>query len=940
LLAIKEGTVSSRLEQARKRLQERLALRGISLATVLGAVALTGGAQAAVAGPLLHATVRAAVERATTRGAAEVSANVAALVQGVSRSMLYNKLRLACVLVLAVGLVGAGAVGPRLFGGGHRPEEPPSATAAPTAGTGEPGLDPYGDRLPAGALARLGTVRLRHGTQTLCTVFTRDGTTALTSDALGTVVYWDVRTGRAVRRLQVSRGAVHVLAVSPDGKTLAAGAGNEISLWDIATGKQTGRGPLANGAAAKSDRVMEIAFAPDGRTLAVRDEGRTGYLWDVAAAGVVRRLEGHRGGLTSIAFSPAGNLVATGAWEDPVVRLWDPATGKQVRQITAHQRDVLSVAFSPDGKELATAGNLDPVRFWDPTTGRRLREAEAHQACSAHQLCYYPGGKRLAGIAGLRVVVWDTASGKVLLRGEGEPDNRERLSVAPDGKTLATAWGAHTFDLWDAATGKLRHHFDGHREAVCAVGFTADGRSLYSAAALSSVLLWDAATGTKRGQIDGASNALALSADGQFLIAPAAPAPTPGPPPAAVEDDVGLWDVATGKEVRRFKGRMNNINSLSLSADGKTLAAGSFEGKAIRVCDVVSGEERRRIALGQNWPCTVVLAPDGKTVAAGGFGDGAVRLWDVTTGKERRLVVTPPQELPVYTVAFSPDGRSLAAGGSELASLWDLASGKLLRRFDSPGEWVRALAFSPDGRTLATAGSKRTVRLWEVATGGERGSFTGHTGDLRAVCFSPDGARLATGSEDTTILIWDVAGWGPAPESTLSPRNLGALWDDLGGSDAGRAHRAVWALAAAPRQAVSLLAEHLHSAANTPALDQQRAARLLADLDSEVFATREQAASELEKLGPGIEPTLRKALAGRPSSELRRRLAQLLERLAERQEADWVRTLRALEVLEHIADARARRLLQQLAGAAAGTRLTREAQAALDRLARRKERRE
>jgi RNA polymerase sigma factor (sigma-70 family) len=933
LLAVREGTVSSRLDQARKRLQERLARRGISLGTVLGAVALAGGAQAAVPGPLFQTTVRAAFGYATAPGAAEVSANVAALAHGVSRNLLLSKLKLAWVLVLAVGLAGAGAVSPRFLAVSHRPEAPPSDRAEARTDTRGPRTDQYGDALPAGALARLGTVRLRHGGETLCSAFTRDGKTLLTSDALGLVVCWDVRTGRPVRRLQVARDRVHALAVSPDGKTLAVGAGDEISLWDLATCTQVRQGPVTNGGG-KSVGVMGIAFAPDGRTLAVRDRGRTAYLWDVPTARVVHRLEGHRGGLTSVAFSLDGSLVATGAWEDPVVRLWDPATGKELRQIQAHQRDVLSVAFSPDGKELATSGNLDPVRFWDPATGRRLREAEAH---SANQLCYYPDGTKLAGISGLQPVVWDAAGGKVLFRGEGEPRNMQHLAVAPDGKTLATSWSGHTLDLWDAATGQLRHHLQGHREAVSALGFTADGRSLYSAAELSSVLLWDPAAGKERQQTRGATNALTLSADGRFLVAPTAAVPPPGPLSPEIKDDVGFWDAATGKEVRRFKAGTGSINCVSLSADGKTLAAGSFEGKVIRAWNAESGGQRLQIALSQNWPCPVVLAPDGKTVAAGGFGDGAVRLWDTATGKERRLVMTPPHHLPVDTIAFSPDGRSLATGGSELACLWDVAAGKLLRRFDLPGGWTRALAFSPDGRTLAVAGSDHTVRLWEVATGHNRASFTGHAGPMRAVCFSPDGARLATGSEDTTILVWDVAGWGPAgpgPETTLSPRTLDVLWDDIGGRDAARAHHAVWALVAAPRQAVPFLTRHLNLRAETPAPDQQRVARLLADLDSDEFTTRQRAASELEKLGPAIAPTLRKALAGRPSLEARRRLEMLLERLAERQEAEWVRTVRALEALEHIGDAGTRRLLRQLAGTA-GPRMAREAKAALERLARR-----
>src|SRR5262249_43685453 len=110
--------------------------------------------------------------------------------------------------------------------------------------------------------------------------------------------------------------------------------------------------------------------------------------------------------------------------------------------------------------------------------------------------------------------------------------------------------------------------------------------------------------------------------------------------------------------------------------------------------------------------------------------------------------------------------------------------------------------------------------------------------------------------------------------------------------------------------------------------DRKRLAGLLADLDSDDFDTRHKAYQELEKLGPTAEPTLRAALAGRPSLEVWRRIQSLLRRL----EGDQLRAARAVEGLEWVNTPEARRLLGTLARGAAGARLTAEATAALRRL--------
>ncbi len=170
-----------------------------------------------------------------------------------------------------------------------------------------------------------------------------------------------------------------------------------------------------------------------------------------------------------------------------------------------------------------------------------------------------------------------------------------------------------------------------------------------------------------------------------------------------------------------------------------------------------------------------------------------------------------------------------------------------------------------------------------------------------------------------------VAAAAPPPEP------LKQLWAELGTEDPVKAERVMARLVARPAQTVSFLRRHLHPVT----VNAQRVARRLAGLDSDDYATRERATRELESLCEAVEPQLRRALSGKPSPEARRRIERLLkqvrgERLSPSRSRR--RAVRAIEVLERIGSAEARRVLKALAHGAPTAALTVEAQAALERL--------
>jgi RNA polymerase sigma factor (sigma-70 family) len=887
------GTLKGRLERGKELLRLALERRGLSLSVALASV-LVGGrsAEAAVPALLTRTTLHAALLTTPARGLA------------------LGKLAAVCVLVL--GLTAAGVTLP--VGKKAALETPVQERKA----TGQQAkTDLFGDPLPEGALLRLGTIRQRHATGTSCAAFTPDGKTVIVSDMVGRVIFWDTATGKEIRRFQAERSNVSALALSLDGKRLATAGWGQVRLWDAKTGAAVSTWAVHN------DSVTQIAFAPDGKTAALRYQGKTIDLWDVARGKKLYTLEGHNGNVFTYAFAPDGKTLASGGWQDPNVRIWDVATGKQIRAFEAAS-DVLGVAFSPDGKTLATCGNGSRIRFWDPATGKRLRESKSPHGFGLTELYYLPGGKTLASLGGLKVRTWDAESGKMLHESEGGHRNMGHLAVSPDGKLLATSWGGpHTFDLWDAGTLKFHRAFTGHRNRVTCLNFAGDGKTLFSGAEITGDRLteWDLATGKvarELGKEPSGARDLALSPDRRSLAA------------CDGNGSICLYELPTGKEVRRFKGHTNVAVSACFSGEGKTLASGSWYDHTLRVWDVATGAERLKVALDQDWPCNAALSPDGKVVAAGGFRDGSVRFWDAATGKVVRTVATPHQ--PACSVAFSPDGQALAtAGAGSTVNLWDAATGGPVRQISGlASRWVTRVAFSPDGRTLAVGGDDNAVSLWEVATGGKRAEFTGHAGPVHALAFSPDGRRLASGGDDTTILVWDLAGRAAAEPPSAAA--LEALWADLAGHDAARAHRAVWALAASPRQSVPFLRKQLPRPPAPTADARDQFTRLLADLDSDNFATRQKAEAKLDKLGPAAEPLARAALKRGPSLEVRRRLDRFLRALESEEQASWRRTLRALEALEHAASPEARQLLTDLVAGDPESRLAREAKVALGRL--------
>jgi WD40 repeat protein len=245
---------------------------------------------------------------------------------------------------------------------------------------------------------------------------------------------------------------------------------------------------------------------------------------------------------------------------------------------------------------------------------------------------------------------------------------------------------------------------------------------------------------------------------------------------AGYDATLRLWDVGSARELRRFTGHNGRIQAIAVSPDGRFALSCGCD-RSLRLWDLEQGREVRRFPEHKHWVMCTAFSPDGRLAVSGGF-DGAVRLWEVATGREvtaarkgglfERLRVSlgrggePRFEghgRAVTAVVFDPTGRRLLSAGADgTLRLWDVESGKEVRRFVGHKMSVTAAALSSDGRRALSGGLDHTVRLWDVATGQELHRYDGHAEVVSGVAFSPDGRMALSGSADVTVRLWGLPG--------------------------------------------------------------------------------------------------------------------------------------------------------------------------------------
>jgi WD40 repeat protein len=648
--------------------------------------------------------------------------------------------------------------------------------------------DSFGDPLPPGAVARLGTVRFRHGNGVFLIAFSADGKKIVFggSDGVDNAIRMvETRTGKELRAFDFQPQEKPTgLALSPDGKVLAVAYFNyskpegAFVVWDTATGKQLARMDCGK---QPSDVVV---FSPDGKLLVTQESQRIGN---------------------------TNNF-------DTRMKVWDAPTGKLVHEFKDLEGKVSRPAFSPDGKRLAisisahdkprepTAGFFYDTATWRVVQPMAERPALVGPNASRHYdrecLAYTLDGKLLVGGDWFNHLDFMKAeTGELIERvrlqlvGASEGTLVRSITFSHDGK-MAVISLSGVVTIWETKdTRKVLYNLNPHSTAVFSPtepllvtgGQQNEGRGAIPGYGYPLLRFWDSSTGKEILKNDSPARAVQLThwlPGGKLLaVSPA-------------ENCYRLWDWSKSKQIAKVPlDEKLWVAWSAVSADGKLLAISQYNGKGndetIQIFDLAAGKAIQR--LESNYVRHPIgFTADGRFLLAG-VDPNVIAIWDTTDGKLSRRLDLKDELQPalkefdffVSRCAVSGDGKTLALQVGEVRKpdpgeidpggtlrpmrfygcAIDLATGKKRWGTDLGPENVPApdpVAFSPDGKILAERLGK-SILLRNSATGVllrelkcEREWHEWYK-QANALAFTPDSKQLVAADLHNNIYVWDVA---------------------------------------------------------------------------------------------------------------------------------------------------------------------------------------
>ena len=531
------------------------------------------------------------------------------------------------------------------------------------------------------------------------------------------VQLWDVAKGQLLKTLTGHNSFVNSVCFSPDNTILAGAGGNgDIFLWDTATGKLQKTLNIKH-----TDQVDSVCFSPDGTVLAA---GRFGFcgivqLWDADTGQQLKTLR-HELWVSHLCFSPDGTILASSeGGSKGSVHLWSTVTGQQLKTLR-HESAISSLCFSPDGTTLVSGSGDGKVRLWNPVTGH-IRNILTSHTSAVLNICYSPDGRVLASRSSDEIIrLWSVSTGHLQKTLTEHTGSVSSLCFSPDGTTLAIGSSNYNVRLWNRTTDSLQNTFTKFN-SLC---YSPDGAMFALASHSNSVgdgnvSLQVSATGEVLNNFTedrGWVNSVCFSPNNNVL---AYGIVNNGSEWTDTRDQRGqyisviLRSIKTGRIMKTFAYSTDRGDSwtysICFSPDGTTLASGGFDNN-VHLWDAATGAHKAILKGHESFIWRVIFSPDGSLLASAGT-DKKVRLWDTATEQHLKTLIT---ENAYSDVCFSPDGKMIASSGDNgKLLLWSVSTGELLKTVVGHS-YVTRVCFSPDGDTLASGGRDGTVLLWNI----------------------------------------------------------------------------------------------------------------------------------------------------------------------------------------------------------------------------------
>lgn len=613
-------------------------------------------------------------------------------------------------------------------------------------------------------------------------------------------------------------GAVHIVAYSPDGHTLASGISHSIKLWNLKTGqlKQTLKG--------HKGWINELRYSPDGITLASASSDKSIKLWDLKTGHLKQTLKGHEKAINTLDYHPDGAVIVS-ASDDRTLKLWDAKTTQLKQTLKGHKGKVLAVRYSPNGLHIASASQDKTIKIWNANTGHIEHTLKGHND-TVNTLDYHPKGHMIAsGSSDKTIKIWDTTTGELKQTLTGHEELINALRYVSEGRFIVSSGGYdESLRYWNAVTGELKQTIRAHKRWINTLSYNPKEGVVASGGADRTIKLWDITSGVlkqivNQNPLEVQTLAVASHKPNTASVVPSSQITIKAPPKpqkkwiniqshasnqaftASEEDDhnIHLWDKKTAQLLHILKGHQRQVNIISVSPNSPIIASASDD-QTIKLWDSLTGELKQTLKGHTNIIEALSYSPDGQRIVSGS-ADRTIKLWDSKTGqlkqtfkqhknnirqlkysKKGQMVMASSRDTTrwwdtekkplkqvlkghqkrVSALSYSPNADVLASVSNDRSiKLWDTKTGELkqtLKRSNDSKwgiEMIDALKYSPNGQVLASSG-KHAINLWDVNTGVLKKTLQGHKNLIRCLEYSPDGKTIASGSTDGTIKLWDA----------------------------------------------------------------------------------------------------------------------------------------------------------------------------------------
>ncbi|MDA0748459.1 MAG: WD40 repeat domain-containing protein [bacterium] len=595
-------------------------------------------------------------------------------------------------------------------------------------------VDHLGDALPAGAVQRLGTRRMRFPVAEMA--YSSDGKTAFAISGEALQV-WDLEKGECLGIHQVSEHGLRAMDCNATvDRAIIADQTGVVVEWDLEAHKEVHRFETGRSS------VGSIAYSPDEtRVLTLDLETFTVDEWDrVAGENLISIAEeGER--FRNCIYGPDGRTAFVGHAPGNNVYHYSLETGELLK-VFAEDYTNYDMCLSADGERLL-AGTRHKANEWRLSDYGCLETFTGHLGHAVPSVAYTREDQYLlTGSRDGSIRLWDRKAAEVIRRWYPHLGHVSKMRVSPDGKWVLSYASDGLLVETSLETGVPHVAFERHMAGIFALAFTPDGARCISGSGDGTIRVWDAQTWRMVCVIEnpgGEVQGLSVSPDGRCVAA------------ASKDGTVRVMDVENGRNVHTLPGHVGYVYAVAYTPNGQVLSAA--DDGLVRLWDVEKGNILQEMAGHLGGVLSLDVSADGVRAISGGR-DGTVREWDLVSGEMLKTAVA--HRGWVNSVAYHPDGRQvLSAGHDGVAIEWDWVDGKESQAFEH-GDWVEAVLFLGDGR-ICTVGKDAQIQVWNRENGERLATLCGHESAVHALVVSPDGEALVSGSADSTALVWRLS---------------------------------------------------------------------------------------------------------------------------------------------------------------------------------------